>query len=97
METIMLASVQARMIAPWKMMKDSFLHEADAGSYIRICLHILSYKLLSEPWNDLLEGILPGVHLNDPDSRDDFVHDTNPFVGEPGRLKSNVSWITHVV
>ena len=41
METIMLASVQARMIAPWKMMNDSFLHEADVPTLRSVYLHQL--------------------------------------------------------
>ena len=37
----MLASVQARMIAPWKMMNDSFLHEADVHTLRSVYLHQL--------------------------------------------------------
>ena len=44
---------------------------------------------LSQVCDDPLEGILPGVHLDDPDTCDDFVHNANSLVSEKSRLESD--------
>ena len=34
----------------------------------------------SEFRDDLLEGILPGIHLDHPNTRDDLIHDSHTLV-----------------
>ena len=41
---------------------------------------LTEFLLLSEFCDDLLEGILPGIHLDHPDTRDDLIHDPHTLV-----------------
>ena len=47
---------------------------------------IIEY-LLSDGSDNSLEGIFPGIHLDDSDSSDYLIHDTNTFICELSRLQ----------
>ena len=45
----------------------------------------VGYSFFDKPsqcFNQLLKGIVPGVHLDDPYSRDDLVHDTHTLISQ---------------
>ena len=42
-------------------------------------IFIMTY-VPSKFFNELLEGMVPGIHLNNPNSCNDLIHDTHTFV-----------------
>ena len=46
-------------------------------------LTTVDYILYGKPskfFNELLKGMVPGIHLNNPNSCNDLIHDTHTFV-----------------
>ena len=54
--------------------------------------HII--QLPSQFRDKLIEGILPSIHLNDPDSRNYFIHDAYTLVCHQCRLEPD--WTIHI-
>ena len=53
--------------------------ERDVGANC-ILMHLMDVLLPSEFRDNLPEGVLPGIHLDHPDTRDDLVHDPHTLV-----------------
>ena len=63
--------------------------------YVYVCMYVCMYVYMYNDHNILsngsdysLEGILPGIHLDHPDSSDHLIHDTNTSVCLLSRFES---------